>query len=70
MVMDFRPDKPMHDRYAVSHDFLSPVAGERAVAISRIVNAFFGWEFNSAEMLVRATTSTRSTTPTPAPMWR
>ncbi|MBK8470569.1 MAG: hypothetical protein IPL45_12575 [Actinomycetales bacterium] len=53
MVMDFRPDKPMHSRYAVSHDFLSPVAGSRTAAISRIVNAFFGWEFNSAEMLVQ-----------------
>ncbi len=53
MVMDFRPDQPMHNRYAVSHDFLSPSAGVQAVAISRIVNAFFGWEFNSAEMLVR-----------------
>jgi hypothetical protein len=52
MVMDFRPDQPMHQRYAVSHDFLSPQAGHEAVAISRIVNAFFGWEFNSAEMLV------------------
>ena len=52
MVMDFRPDQPMHGRYAVSHDFLSPQAGHEAVAISRIVNAFFGWEFNSAEMLV------------------
>ncbi len=53
MVMDFRPDKPMHNRYAVSHHFLSESAGSQAVAISRIVNAFFGWEFNSAEMLVR-----------------
>ncbi|HRW19547.1 MAG TPA: hypothetical protein P5181_11945 [Dermatophilaceae bacterium] len=53
MVMDFQPDKPMHSRYAVSHDFLSPSAGQQAVAISRIVNAFFGWEFNSAEMLVK-----------------
>ena len=53
MVMDFRAEKPMHSRYAVSHDFLSPTAGERAVAISRVVNAFFGWEFNSAEMLVQ-----------------
>ena len=25
----------------------------QAAAISRIVNAFFKWEFNSAEMLVR-----------------
>jgi hypothetical protein len=53
MVMDFRPDEPMHNRYAVSHDFLSPKAGHEAVAISRIVNAFFGWEFNSCEMLVK-----------------
>jgi hypothetical protein len=52
MVMEFRPDRPMHDRYAVSHDFLSPQAGHEAVAVSRIVNAFFRWEFNSAEMLV------------------
>ncbi|NNG20676.1 hypothetical protein HJ590_14140 [Naumannella sp. ID2617S] len=52
MVMDFRPDNPMHSRYQVSHDFLSPQAGHEVAAISRIVNAFFGWEFNSAEMLV------------------
>jgi hypothetical protein len=53
MVMDFRPDEPMHNRYAVSYDFLSPSAGHQSVAISRIVNAFFGWEFNSCEMLVK-----------------
>jgi hypothetical protein len=53
MVMDFRPDQPMHNRYAVSHGFLSESAGSQTVAISRIVNAFFSWEFNSAEMLVR-----------------
>jgi len=52
-VMDFRPDQPMHNRYAVSHDFLSESAGSQTTAISRIVNAFFSWEFNSAEMLVR-----------------
>ena len=52
MVMDFRPDQPMHQRYAVSHGFLSDKAGRETVAISRIVNAMFHWEFNSAEMLV------------------
>ena len=52
MVMDFRPDEPMHNRYAVSHGFLSRVRRHQTRAISRIVNAFFGWEFNSAEMLV------------------
>ena len=53
MVMDFRPELPMHNRYAVSHGFLSETAGQQCVAISRVVNAFFGWEFNSAEMLVK-----------------
>ncbi|ANS79783.1 hypothetical protein SGUI_2387 [Serinicoccus hydrothermalis] len=52
MVMDFRPDEPMHNRYAVTHDFLSPQAGWEAETVSKVVNAFFGWEFNSAEMLV------------------
>jgi hypothetical protein len=52
-VMNFRPDEPMHNRYAVSHGFLSRSAGEQCEAVSRVVNAFFGWEFNSAEMLVK-----------------
>jgi hypothetical protein len=53
MVMQFRPDLPMHDRYAVSHDFLSEQAGREAVTISQTVNALFRWEFNSCEMLVQ-----------------
>ena len=53
MVMKFRPDLPMHDRYAVEHSFLSAPAGDEAITISRVVNAFFRWEFNSCEMLVR-----------------
>jgi hypothetical protein len=53
MVMNFRPEEPMHNRYAVAHDFLNASAGDQCVAISRVVNAFFGWEFNSAEMLVK-----------------
>jgi hypothetical protein len=53
MVMNFRPDLPMHDRYAVSHDFLDPEVGEEVVTIGRLVNAFFRWEFNSCETLVR-----------------
>jgi hypothetical protein len=52
MVMRFRPDEPMHARYAVDHAFLSPQAGEECVSINRTVNAFFRWEFNSCEMLV------------------
>ena len=53
MVMKFRPDEPMHDRYAVAYDFLSPEVGAEAVTIAQTVNAFFRWEFNSCEMLVK-----------------
>ena len=52
MVMKFQPDQPMHLRYAVEHEFLSPQVGEEVVTIGRLVNAFFRWEFNSCETLV------------------
>ncbi|MDQ1665577.1 MAG: hypothetical protein QOH75_1608 [Actinomycetota bacterium] len=55
MVMNFDPDQPMHARYSVSHDFLSPETGAEVTAIGRIVNAFFRWEFNSCETLVKGT---------------
>jgi hypothetical protein len=53
MVMHFEPDRPMHDRYQVDHDFLSAETGEEVVTISRLVNAFFRWEFNSCETIVK-----------------
>ena len=53
MVMQFQPDQPMHLRYAVDHDFLSPDAGLEVVTIGKLVNAFFRWEFNSCETLVK-----------------
>jgi hypothetical protein len=54
MVMKFQPDQPMHARYAVDHAFLSASEGTEVVTISRLVNAFFRWEFNSCETLVKA----------------
>ena len=53
MVMNFRPDEPMHNRYAVDHGFLSAEDRSEAVTIAQTVNAFFRWEFNSCEMLVQ-----------------
>ncbi|WP_306211611.1 ATP-grasp domain-containing protein [Actinoplanes sp. RD1] len=55
MVMKFRPDLPMHERYAVDHGFLTDAVGDEVVTISRLVNAFFRWEFNSCESLVKGT---------------
>lgn len=53
MVMKFAPDRPQHDRYSVEHDFLEASTGEEVVTIGKVVNAFFKWEFNSCETLVR-----------------
>ena len=53
MVMRFDPEQPMHARYLVDHSFLSSGVGHEVVIISRTVNAFFRWEFNSCETLVR-----------------
>jgi hypothetical protein len=53
MTMHFDPAAPLHLRYVVDHDFLSPELGNEVVTISRLVNAFFCWEFNSCESLVR-----------------
>src|SRR5215218_1777811 len=53
MVMRFEPDRPLHGRYQVDHDFLSTGTGREVVTIGRTVNAFFRWEFNSCETLIR-----------------
>jgi hypothetical protein len=53
MPMWFDPGRPMHDHYQVRHDFLPPELGEEIVTISRLVNAFFRWEFNSCETIVK-----------------
>jgi hypothetical protein len=53
MVMWFDPDRPLHDRYQIRHDFLTPEQGQEVVTISHLVNSFFRWEFNSCESIVR-----------------
>jgi len=53
MVMKFQPDQPMHLRYAVDHAFLPAAEGAEVVTIGKLVNAFFRWEFNSCETLVK-----------------
>ncbi|HTS99605.1 MAG TPA: hypothetical protein VMI33_23595 [Streptosporangiaceae bacterium] len=53
MVMRFQPEQPMHLRYGVDHNFLTEQAGAQVVTIGRLVNAFFRWELNSCETLVK-----------------
>src|SRR5262249_34087626 len=51
-VMRFHPEAPMHERYSVEHGFLDHETGREVMTISRLVNAFFRWEFNSCENLI------------------
>ncbi len=53
MVMRYDPSQPIHGRYQVEHGFLPPETGREVVTIGRLVNAFFLWEFNSCETLVK-----------------
>jgi hypothetical protein len=53
MVMKFDADQPMHARYSVAHNFLDAETGQETITIGRLVNAFFRWEFNSCETLIK-----------------
>ncbi|HET7481517.1 MAG TPA: hypothetical protein VFK89_01520 [Actinomycetota bacterium] len=53
IVMRYDPDQPLHGRYQVDHHFLEPSIGAEVVTIGRLVNAFFLWEFNSCETLIK-----------------
>jgi len=53
MVMRFDPGAPMHERYRVDYEFLAPETGAEVISISKVINAFFRWEFNSCEVLVK-----------------
>ena len=53
MVMNYDPGRPLHERYQVSHGFLTADMGREVISISRLVNAFFLWEFNSCEVIVK-----------------
>jgi hypothetical protein len=50
-VVKYDPDKPLHDRYQVAFDFLDAEEWSTAARICRTINTFFGWDFNSCEML-------------------
>ena len=51
--LKYDPGEPMHNRYAVSHDFLSAEQGLEVRAITKIINAFFRWDFNSCEAILK-----------------
>ncbi len=50
-VMKYDPAAPLHDRYKVAFDFVSPAEFETLAKMCLTINAFFGWDFNSCETL-------------------
>lgn len=50
-VVKYDPDAPLHGRYTVAFNFMEGDEYQRAIRITRVINAFFGWDFNSCEML-------------------
>ena len=50
-VIRYDPDAPLHARYVVDFHYLNGSQWHRAQQITRTINAFFGWDFNSCEML-------------------
>ncbi len=49
----FDPDQPQHGRYQVRHDFLNAEKGREARIITKVINAFFRWDFNSCETILK-----------------
>jgi hypothetical protein len=50
--VNYDPDAPLHDRYRMETDFLSVEDKQRLTDITMVINAFFGWDFNSCESLL------------------
>ena len=50
--VNYDPDAPLHDRYRMDTDFLTPDDEQRLTDITMVINAFFGWDFNSCESLL------------------
>lgn len=50
-VMRYDPDAPIHDRYKVDFDFVDADEFQQLTDLTLVINAFFGWDFNSCEAL-------------------
>ncbi len=53
MSMKYDPGQPQHGRYQIDHAFLSAAKGKEARIITKVINAFFRWDFNSCEGIIK-----------------
>ncbi len=51
--LKYDPSRPMHGRYVIDHNFLDADKGQEARVITKIINAFFRWDFNSCEAILK-----------------
>lgn len=49
--VNYDPAAPLHDRYRMDTDFLSDSDATTLSRMTMVINAFFGWDFNSCEAL-------------------
>jgi hypothetical protein len=52
-VVNYDPSAPLHDRYRPDVDFISADEARMLQDITLTINAFFGWDFNSCEALLK-----------------
>ena len=50
-MVNYDPGAPLHDRYRMDHDFLPEDQAQHLRDMTMVINAFFGWDFNSCEGL-------------------
>jgi hypothetical protein len=53
-VINYDPSAPLHDRYRPDTNFLAADERRMLEDITLTINAFFGWDFNSCEALLKA----------------
>lgn len=50
-LVNYDPAAPLHNRYQTDVDFLAPAEQNHLIEMTTVINAFFGWDFNSCEAL-------------------
>jgi hypothetical protein len=49
--VNYDPGAPLHDRYRMDYNFLPKEQEQHLADMTLVINAFFGWDFNSCEAL-------------------
>jgi len=50
-LVNYDPAAPLHDRYRMEQNFLPATQARQLADMTLVINAFFGWDFNSCEAL-------------------